>query len=254
MRKHSIKFSFLAISTLIGCASDLRTDESIAPRDRAMAVRISELTQKQCTHFKYDPGTGRKLFGDNQFAELPSVKKLHYSTQGWVKAEILADGVWDSTYYLSGSDKIICGEKGWQAYADSNSVIFSELKSSKVNLPSGPAEIPIGDQVVKLKTNEIIRPIAIQWQNYSGPISGLVTINENGRRGTIKASLPTGEGDCAGIYETNNLKSGHWAISCANGLTATGTLELLGAGKGSTGIGTDGKGGKIAFTVGATTP
>lgn len=96
----------------------------------------------------------------------------------------------------------------------------------------------------------LTRPIAVEWTRFSNLLSGYVVIAENGRSGTIRLNLPTGDGECIGSYGTQAAATGHWVISCPNGVTATGSMETLPAGGTTTGSGLDSSGNRIKFTIG----
>lgn len=92
--------------------------------------------------------------------------------------------------------------------------------------------------------------MALRWEGVSELISGTVEITEGARKGSLAAKWPGGAGTCAGIYEFTRAASGHWAVSCTNGLSATGIFNAFGAGKGSSGQGKDASGRAVEFTVG----
>ena len=96
------------------------------------------------------------------------------------------------------------------------------------------------------------RPMALRWDGYTGLISGTVSLLDDGRRGSIAALLPNGEGRCTGSFEYATTTTGQWSVSCTNNLSATGTFEAFGRGKGSTGQGRDSQGKLVEFTIGGT--
>lgn len=94
------------------------------------------------------------------------------------------------------------------------------------------------------------RPIAIRWQGISDLVAGEISFRENNRSGKMKATIP-GSGDaCEGTYQLGAGQTGSWAMACTNALTAAGTFTAFGAGKGSSGSGTDSRGNAINFTIG----
>jgi hypothetical protein len=95
------------------------------------------------------------------------------------------------------------------------------------------------------------RPIALRWDGLSSLISGTVTLHDGGRRGTIAGTLPSNAGQCEGTYEMTAQSSGVWSITCTNNMTASGTFEAYGAGKGSSGRGKDSNGNAVEYTIGA---
>ena len=97
----------------------------------------------------------------------------------------------------------------------------------------------------------LTRPIAVEWARFSNLLSGSVVISDNGRNGTIRLNLPTGDGECIGSYTMQAARSGQWVISCPNRVTATGSMETPPAGGTTTGSGQDSSGNLIKFTIGA---
>jgi len=71
------------------------------------------------------------------------------------------------------------------------------------------------------------------------------------RWGAISLQLPNNEGSCTGIYNFGTKSKGTWALACTNGMAASGTFEAFGSNKGSAGEGTDTKGLKVKYTIGA---
>ncbi len=117
-----------------------------------------------------------------------------------------------------------------------------------------PSSLAPPTQSLRTNTNvmsPLTRPIAVEWTLYSALLSGYVVIADNGRNGTIRLTLPTGDGECIGSYTMQAARSGQWVISCPNSVTATGSLETPPAGGTTTGSGQDSSGNIIKFTIGA---
>lgn len=95
------------------------------------------------------------------------------------------------------------------------------------------------------------RPIAVEWSGYDKPIAGMIELQQARGGGTVRMTLPNNDGQCSGSYRLEPGRGGTWEISCTNGLTASGTLRDHGAGRGSSGEGTDSKGRSIKYTLGA---
>jgi len=170
------------------------------------------------------------------------VRRLYRSDQSWVKAEITDEGAWDNVYWSEQRGTIVCGEPNWQKLADSSSVRFQDVRAQRESGSTIGSTAPFvgGEQ----------RAIAFQWEGEPRLIAGVVTIAQRGMSGKISAKLPTGDGDCTGMYEGSPGGTGQWALSCSNGLTVVGTFRALGSGKGSVGSGVDSKGKRVEFTVG----
>ena len=235
-------------SVLAGCAAsaDIRTKEGVSSADRQVASRIAELFKQRCVRVTFDSITNVNTSGKTAFTELPQVRRIYRSTQGWVKAEVQVQGVWDSIYYHEARNLLMCGEREWQKLSDTSSVQFADVQASTqasaISIPPAPATPEPSDQ----------RPVAFRWEGEANLLSGVVTLQDQGRKGNIKAQLPSGQGSCTGVYEFGDRVGGQWAVSCTNGLSAVGKFQALGTGRGSVGTGTDTKGRRVEFTVGGT--
>lgn len=94
------------------------------------------------------------------------------------------------------------------------------------------------------------RPIAIQWDGVSDLIAGDLYYKSKKQNGRIKLTLPGSRGQCSGSYKIATRDSGVWSIACTEGMTASGTMVVYGAGNGSSGDGRDNNGRAVKFTVG----
>ena len=237
----------LAAAGAIGCAAqiDLRLDESISSSDRALALRMSELTRERCVRQQYDQSVSMTPTAKTKISALPVVKRLYASDSGWVKAEITVEGAWDNIYFLESKNSVICGEPNWQKLTDSSSVRFYDIRSQSPRSSRAEPVVPpvsSGEQ----------RAIAFRWEGEPQLIAGIVTIQQQGRSGRISAKLPSGDGECTGMYEAAAGGQGQWAMSCTGGLTVVGTFRGLGPGKGSVGSGQDSKCKRVEFTLAGT--
>lgn len=116
--------------------------------------------------------------------------------------------------------------------------------------PSASPPQPRSQTSIPAPLSRLTRSIAVEWARFSNLLSGYVVIAENGKNGTIRLNLPTGDGECIGSYGTQGVGIGHWVISCPNGVTATGSMETPTAGGATTGSGLDSTGNRIKFTIG----
>lgn len=109
--------------------------------------------------------------------------------------------------------------------------------------PNSSIESPSGARVS-------VRPIAIRWEGISELLAGTVSLRQQSNRGDIFLTLPNNAGSCQGSYTSSRDYNGTWAISCTNGLTASGYFSSFGPGMGSSGEGTDSMERRVQFTVG----
>ena len=241
----SILFILPLALSAFATSSDMRLDEAITSGDRALAVRMSELSMDRCVRQQYNPTVALAPSTQVKFSALPVVKRLYRSEMGWVKAEVTGGGAWDNIYYLEAKNAVICGEQGWQKLADSSAVRFYDVRSQAPQVASPPPAT-----VDRLPNEQ--RAIAFRWEGEARLIAGVVTLQQRSRAGNISAKLPSGDGECTGVFEAASNGNGQWALSCTNGLTVVGTFTALGQGKGSVGTGTDSKGKRVEFTLAGT--
>ena len=91
----------------------------------------------------------------------------------------------------------------------------------------------------------------MEWEGYGKFITGKLELNQNKDGGTISLQLPNNEGDCTGNYKFGTKSKDTWALACTNGMAASETFEAFGKNKGSAGKGTNTKGRKVKYTIGA---
>ena len=94
------------------------------------------------------------------------------------------------------------------------------------------------------------RPIAVRWQGYSDLMAGTAYIRSRLGEGSFTVKLPNNDGTCRGTFRSTSPKNGVWSVACTNGLAASGVSQLFGAGKGSSGTGTDALGREVTYTLG----
>lgn len=121
---------FIAAALLSGCATtDMTTNASISESDRELAVRIAEMGSTTCTTTSTNRNTGEKISGGGKIdVSGISVRRMHRSESGWVKAEVLAKNTWDNLYYRAWPEFIVCGEKQWSEIPFAKTAVFKEIK------------------------------------------------------------------------------------------------------------------------------
>ena len=117
--------------------------------------------------------------------------------------------------------------------------------------PPAPTVEPRSATAVAPASMPTTRPIALRWDGYASLVSGTLSLVDGATRGSINAALPGGDGQCTGAFEYTTANVGNWSVLCSNGMSATGTFEAFGRGKGSADKGKDLKGNAVEFTVGA---
>lgn len=116
---------------LTGCLTvNSLLDESnnvLNSNQKIIAKDISNKIKTICVHYKYEPGSDRKLTGDMKFSSSIDVKKFEISDAGWYKVYFMSQGIWDYAYYNPSSFKFVCGEKQWNQFAESRKIEFQEV-------------------------------------------------------------------------------------------------------------------------------
>ena len=235
----------LIATTLAGClaATDLATDPTTDFTTQGIAQKISQLASDRCKRHTYDRDSRKKTSGDIKFYYKPAVKKILKSTDGWYMATLSVDGVWDNVYYNEKSISFICGQKSWDAYADSKKYTFVDISGAPQKL------LPNSTLPTQEKINYLERSIAISWGGYKDLLVGIVKMKEGASSGTMSVPIPSTSEVCNGTYDFKSRSEGTWAISCTNSMSAAGTFQTFGANKGSAGSGTDAKGNSVKYTI-----
>lgn len=118
---------FTAVLSLSGClaTTNLLTDGTLNSEDLSIAVNMSELTMKHCFRVSYS-GHSDEPKKEMNFTSLPQVKAFYSSTDNWYKVDMLLDGVWDSVYFQKTSRRYVCGQKQWDKYSESSTLLFKK--------------------------------------------------------------------------------------------------------------------------------
>jgi hypothetical protein len=84
------------------------------------------------------------MSGNVGFHQATEVKKLFSSTNnGWFKADVVNQGVWDSVYYNRISGRFVCGEKLWATDVGSNEAAFIEIIKGQTASNTIPSTTPV---------------------------------------------------------------------------------------------------------------
>lgn len=95
-----------------------------------------------------------------------------------------------------------------------------------------------------------VRPLVAEWDGDAQRIVGSIDIAQFSSSGRVWLSHPNQEDLCEGTYKVGAGLRGTWSLQCTNGDTAAGVLQAYGAGRGSSGVGTDSQGRRIRYTLG----
>lgn len=137
-RKKSVVLLSLFVSALLlsGCAGlrDLATEPNALPaKEQSIARRIAEKATSTCGIVSYKRHDTPPSGGGAKLREAPVVVKLFSSTNSsFYKADIVIYGVWGSVFFDSKNERIVCGEKSWQAIKGAEQVIFREVSPQPI--------------------------------------------------------------------------------------------------------------------------
>jgi hypothetical protein len=242
--------------------------QTIERVDTADIRYANELITKSCV---FGGGWEGSLVTRHQMQKANSVtiRSISKGEDGWWRIGYIWSGNYWNFYANKNKRSAFCGEgdfrkRGYHFRKIEATLSDNALRTAFIDgshSPSSSQNKSQADDTVKANTPESkpqssaadTRPIAVSWEGYSELLAGTVSFTETKGKGVVNVSLPNGEGSCTGRYQFLNDSSGTatWAVACTNNLAASGTLKGLGKNKGSTGEGTDTKGNKVKFTMGA---
>lgn len=245
-------FSFASLGFILsGCITTDIIKEGILPDNlKQIAIEMRLRTENICTTHQYDPTSGRKLTGDIKIATKVSVRRFYISDTSWFKAETNANGVIDNVFFSPSTGRFICGQRPWDSFADTKNIIFKEYGSSVNTIGVPQQSISPPSLSLNAARSSDTRSIAVSWDGYAKLISGTIDLSPNvSNPGAFSISLPNNDGQCSGQSRQIDRLIGTWSISCTNGMSAAGTFEVYGDGKGSSGKGVDSKGKEVRYTI-----
>lgn len=120
----------VAVFALTGClatANLVEEEGALSYGDRTILRGIMMKTQTTCAIHRYDEASGQKTAGDMKIHELPTAKKFYSSDNGWYKALLVSQGLWDEVFYNPSINRMVCGQKNWQTYKESQTITFKEV-------------------------------------------------------------------------------------------------------------------------------
>jgi hypothetical protein len=217
---------------------------------KQIAIEMSTRTSNICTTHQYNPTSGEKLTGDTKIATKVFVRRFYTSDTSWFRAETNANGVIDNVFYSPSTGRFICGQRTWDSFADTKNIVFREFGSTLNTTGVSHQSFSTLPPTTNFVNTSAIRSIAVSWDGYSKLISGTIDLSPNASNpGAFRISLPNNEGHCSGQTKQIDRQTGVWSISCTNGMSAAGTFEAYGDGKGASGKGTDSKGKEVRYTI-----
>ncbi|MRG73510.1 hypothetical protein GH722_17200 [Alphaproteobacteria bacterium HT1-32] len=192
-----------------------------------------------------------------RFEEEIQVYSIQYAESGWVRFDVAANGIRGNIYYYPDREEVVCGSDNWRK----REIPFRQISASEYQQKFKGYWGESGAETQTRTTGAVndstkpsdidVRSIAVIWEGVSDLLAGTVEMRRSGRQGTLKVSIPDQSAECIGSYQMQSAGSGIWSVACDNGLTASGDIEALGAGKGAKGTGRDSNMRKLTFTVGA---
>lgn len=117
---------------------------------------------------------------------------MYRADGGWIKVEAVGQGVYDNVYYNERNGALVCGEKLWQTYSDSNKFTFTEV-GVEVKLLPGSASIAKADVTGALSSgSEREKAFLILKDPGSGIQQSLIHVaNESTCRKLVETLKPT---------------------------------------------------------------
>jgi hypothetical protein len=246
----NLKLFFLCPLLLMqGCVTtDILAEGRLDKTTEEIVIQIQNRAFTTCVTTSYD-SSDRQITGNTKAGTKPLIRRLFTSETDWYKAVASVNGVIDNIYYSSSSRRLICGQKLWDSFEDTKHIQFMEygVSTKRVGVRKQTNPLPSSNQPQVMET----RPIAVSWDGYSDLISGELTFLKSAPgTGSVKITLPKGDGTCLGQSKAIQPNTGVWTVSCTNGMSAAGTYESYGDGKGESGRGTDANGREVRYTIG----
>lgn len=122
----------VASALLTGClaTTNLASDDApISAIHRMQANTMLDMLHKHCVHVtgRDDAPAQTKV----KIVDRGSVKRLYNSDSAWLKADVAAQGVWDTAYYNRRTGEFVCGQKDWDKRDDAAKYSFNEIQPLK---------------------------------------------------------------------------------------------------------------------------
>jgi hypothetical protein len=122
--------TFVAVMWILSACSSINLaggNEVLTPDQKLIATTMSEMVPEKCVRGAIDPNTGKvKKATAMKVRNTATIKRFYTSKSGWYKAEATSDAGWDNFYYDPTKGAFVCGQREWDAYADTGSVQFQE--------------------------------------------------------------------------------------------------------------------------------
>ena len=234
MTKRPERILFALLLSLVACQT---TESSTTPTDPGLLAQVRLAVSSTCITHSDRGGytTNVRAIRDFEIAD------IDYGPEGWLRAEVVTRGIRDVVYVRPWDLLTVCGANDWRGAKP----FFDSPQSYAEAIGQPWSRLDIEDGGGGWQS----RRVTVDWDGYRKAMEGWLFYRPSGRRGQLQASLPDGEGSCSGIYETLSESEQNWSIACSNGLSASGKTDLLGRGKGAVGVGIDGQGRMVTFTL-----
>lgn len=134
----------ICATALTAClaTTDLLREPSQLSSDHLKATQEAvHHASQRCVTGHYTETGGRDTFsGGVKITQRIEVRDVSISDSGWYKLYIVTKGVFDHIYYNPSEQKIVCGDKNWQANQILASMKFEYLTAQAKNTPPIPLE------------------------------------------------------------------------------------------------------------------
>lgn len=128
-------------AALAGClaTTDLAVEGSpLGQEERAIAREIAQRTSTYCKRIQFKDEVSKETRSEMPITSDVKIRRLFYAPEGWYRAEAWSSGVIDNVYFSPTANRLVCGQKQWESYAESSRITFDEVGS---NRPSVGADL-----------------------------------------------------------------------------------------------------------------
>ena len=128
----------LSAAALSGClaTTDVLREGSLNQEDLNTAQAMTVLMQSTCTKTYYK-GVDESARGAIKLVEPPTMKAFYKSDSGWFKADMAAQGTFDSVFYSPSLGIFLCGQVPWDKIPEASAIRFTRADGQSAALSSG---------------------------------------------------------------------------------------------------------------------
>ncbi len=130
--KKSIAILFVCV-LIQACATNedvlLKTQLSAAQKNAVDQIRGA--VGRVCHKIQYeDAAQTKQRPGHVNIVDSAKVTRLFESDSGWFRGQVHSQGIIDNVFYNERDKRIVCGQKQWDSFANTASIVFREVGSA----------------------------------------------------------------------------------------------------------------------------